>query len=240
MPGLLRMWMFESFSALGDAASWAVPLVFSFLGGVFSILFQPILSIFNNRLALSARAWERIQDKRIDAFETLLDLAKFLSTTTSTGNHQDGWVETQPKFLSSMEDAKEGLDYVFRTCATLDDWIDQPTRQHLRYITDYFQNVSVTLAQIDEGKLLEFSLTIKPDIIDIATHTRMSAHKFYQSINKKCFSYHGNGKYPLRVTTRKLEKTKLIAWMIKHDLLAKNGMEMPQFNCDHAKPAQKQ
>lgn len=90
--------MFESFSALGDAASWAVPLVFSFLGGVLSILFQPILSIFNNRLALSARAWERIQDKRIDAFETLLDLAKFLSITTSTGKHQDGWVETKPKF----------------------------------------------------------------------------------------------------------------------------------------------
>lgn len=139
-----------------------------------------------------------------------------------------------------MEDAKEGLDYVHRTCATLDDWIDQPTRQHLRYITDYFQNVSVTLAQIDEDQLPEFAVTIKPDIIDIATHTRMSAHKFYQSINKKRFSYRGNGKYPLRVTTRKLRKTKLVAWMIKHDLLVKNGMELPQVNYDHAKQAPKQ
>jgi len=56
--------MFEVLQNLPSNAQWLLPLVFSFLGGLVSLIFQPIIARLNKRLELSGRAWERVQDRR--------------------------------------------------------------------------------------------------------------------------------------------------------------------------------
>lgn len=221
--------MFELAERLGANANWVIPLFFSFLGGLASLLFQPIMARINQRLALSAKAWERIQSHRIDAYEALLALGRTMRQTQSTGRHDDGFVETLTPHLISDENFDDWLRHFHETVVICEDWVDTKTSQHIKFLADYMKNLEAAYILTPENQREELAKELKQDFIDLSTETASIAHKFFRRIDKRNLTIKGNGKYPLDMTVRKLNGTKLFGWLIRHDQLAKPGNDIPSW-----------
>ena len=214
--------MFEGFRELPPNAQLLLPLAFSFLGGLFSLIFQPFIARFNKRLELSGRAWERVQDRRLDAYEALLAFAKNLKVTATTGNHKNGHIETKSVHLESKATFETLMDTFINCEAIWTDWVDQRTSQHTKYLVDYFQNLRIVVSNIDDGELEELSVRLKCDFVDLSSETIVIAHKFFSKIDRRLLKPKGNGKYRLEKTRRLLLRTELGKFMIENDLLLKD------------------
>jgi len=214
--------MFEVLKSLPTNAQLLLPLVFSFFGGLISLLFQPIIARLNKRLELTGRAWERVQDRRLDAYEALLALAKNLKITSTTGRHENGFLETKTVHLDNKESFENVMSLFIELESIWIDWVDDRTSQHTKYLADYFQNLRIVVDQIDETDMDEIAVLLKPDFVDLASQTTRIAHDFFSKIDKRRLKIRGNGKYRLKKTIRLLSRTELSKFMVEKDLLLKD------------------
>jgi hypothetical protein len=214
--------MFEVLEKLPTNVQWLLPLVFSFIGGLVSLIFQPMISSLNKRLELSGRAWERVQDRRLDAYEALLTLSKHLKMTFTTGKHDGGLLETKTVHLETKEAFEHWMAHFIELESVWTDWVDEPTGQHAKYLVDYFQNMKIAIDQIDDNELDELAVRVKQDFVDFSVKTVRIAHDFFSRIDKRRFRIKGNGKYTRQKTHSLLAKTELIKFMIERDLLLKD------------------
>ncbi|MEL6510078.1 MAG: hypothetical protein AAFQ32_09825 [Pseudomonadota bacterium] len=210
-----------------NASVW-LPLIFSCVGGLTSLLLRPAFARFDQRLALSGRAWERIQDHRLEAYEALLQVADSLQTTVPTGQHDSGLVETKPICLRSIDDFVLWYDQVLQQINSTHNWVDRQTSQKLLFLRDYLQNLKIAVAQTDAKDLEKFAVYTKADQIDLSIEIREAAQSFFRKIDKRDLSYRGNGKYSFAITQKRLGETKLVEWMEKNDLLWKEDQPTPE------------
>jgi len=206
---------------------WIFGFLASVIGGISALIFQPIILKFNRRVDLSARVWEKIQDKRFRSYETVLSVAKELRQTMATGRHEDGHIETFPSILKTKESFFAWHNTFSEKQIIWEDWVDQPTSEELRYIIDYMYNLRITINASTEEQLSELRLTVKEDILNISLNLSKVAHRFFSKIDRKRLGYGENGKLSLRVTNKRLSKTNLNLWMNDHNLMPKEGGLVP-------------
>lgn len=175
---------------------WAFSFLASIVGGVSALLFQPIISKFNKRIDLSARVWERIQDKRFLSYEAILSIAKELRQTMPTRRHENGYIETFSSIMETRETFFSWHAEFSEKQIIWEDWVDQPTSQELRYLIDYMFNLKIAVAASTGEQLSELRLLVKDDILLISQDLSKAAHNFFSRIDKKDLAITGMASCP--------------------------------------------
>tara|TARA_R100001369_G_C3277915_1_gene161405 strand:- start:201 stop:860 length:660 start_codon:yes stop_codon:yes gene_type:complete len=212
--------MFEWLKEANSPYFWLLPFISAFIGGISSLIFAPVLARINQQVSLSSRAWGRIQDRRIDAYEAILEVGNSLKETRPTGKYNDGHVETFWIHMETPEAFLAWREWFNEKHLVWENWVDLPTSQHMKYLVDYLENLRNAIIQTPEDKLHLLAVTVKDDLITLASETIGVAHSYFENIDKKNFKLRGNGKYPIKKTVRKLKKTKLMPWLVKNGQLA--------------------
>lgn len=220
--------MFEWLKEADSPYFWALPFISAFIGGISSLVFAPLLARINQRISLSSRAWERIQDRRIDAYEALLEVGNSLKETKPTGKTESGNVETFWLYMETAEELIAWREWFSQKNYAWENWIDLPTSQHMKYLVDYLENLLMAVLQTPEGDLTELAVRVKPDLILLASETISVAHRYFENIDKKNFKLRGNGKYRKSKTIAKLKKTNLIHWQVERGQLAYDWKPRPE------------
>lgn len=219
--------MFELLQEANSPYFWLLPFISAFIGGISSLVFAPMLARINQRVTLSSRAWGRIQDRRIDAYEALLEVGNSLKETRPTGKYNDGHVETFWLHMETPADFLAWREWFDEKHHIWENWIDLPTSQHMKYLVDYLENLRSAMLKTPEHELPLLAANVKDDLIGLASETISVAHNYFEYIDKKNFKLRGNGKYPLRKTRKKLSQTKLMPWLLEKDQLAYNDKPRP-------------
>jgi hypothetical protein len=220
--------MFDWMKEADSPYFWLLPFISAFVGGTASLIFAPLIGRINQKITLSARAWERIQDRRIDAYEAILEVGDSLKMTKPTGKYQDGHLESSWLYMESPEAYLAWREWFGDKNRIWENWIDLPTSRHMKYLVDYFENLRSAVLLTPEDKLADLAVQVKPDLISLSAETISVAHKYFEKIDRKNFQLPGNGKYPLKVTETKLRATNLTPWLIENGQLAYDHKPRPQ------------
>jgi hypothetical protein len=220
--------MFEWVGEANSPYFWLLPFISAFVGGVTSLIFAPLLARINQKISLSSRAWTRIQDRRIDAYEAMLEVGNSLKKTRATGKYDDGHVETFWLHMESQDEFLAWREWFDSKQYFWENWIDPPTSKHMKYLVDYLENLRAAVLHTPDDKLMSLAVQVKPDLIELASETISVAHSYFEKIDRKNFRLSGNGKYPINKTKAKLEKTKLAPWLIENGQLAYNDKPRPR------------
>ena len=210
---------------LGDILG--APLTQSFVGGLTAMITASFMARVSERVRLGGRAWERVQDRRFDAYEHLIHVSRSLRMTHPTGRHEEGFVETVCSVVSSEEALVSWVNDLSLIVGEIDPWIDQRVSKHIRYLTDYFTNYRIAFFKTEAELRSELAVRTKDEIVALGAETSQIAHDFFQRIDSRKFGFKGNGKYALSETEARLAKTELVAWKIEKGQMMKSGEELP-------------
>lgn len=192
-----------------ESLKYIVPAVAGLIGVIIGSIFTLLVKRKETRL----RIIEKVFDKRLQAHEDILSLAKQLRTTVSTHTASDGLnVDSYPGLLHDKEYFNQFKGNFFVVVNSNSHWISIELFRQLNYIQDYLENVSQTLLQIDESNYPQVGVVIKPDFIDIAAELEAETLKFFEKdlYNVNLKTTKGHHKWSKEYTLSRLNNTELL------------------------------
>lgn len=192
-----------------------IVILSSLIGVVGVLLGVGLTSIINWKLKSKEarlRVLEKVFDKRLQAHEEVLEIARLLRTTVSTRSiDREANVITYPGIISNREvfDSFQGRFYQLVNFNA--HWLDINLFRELNFVQDYIANVDIHLKDTQDAKFPDVALLIKQDFIDLAASLETETIKFFDKdihkikINTKK-QYH---KFKKPQTIKRLQSTNL-------------------------------
>lgn len=192
-----------------------IVLISSFIGMAGVLLGVSLTSFVNWKLKTKEarlRILEKVYEKRLQAYEDILNISRLLRTTISTKTIDgDGNVITFSGLVSSREmfDQFQGRFYELVNFNT--HWLDIELFRELNFIQDYLGNVDILLKNTADENFPKVAIVLKQDFINLAADLEVEALKFFekdiQKIKVKASREHH--KYKKTETQKRLLNTEL-------------------------------
>ena len=195
-----------------------IPTIFSLIGVIIGAILAHASNWILKTRETKLLVTKTLIDKRIEAYEKIIAIAKVLRITVSTYEKDyDSNLITYPRCLED----NESFELLFKTASTaINDsshWLDTQTTRELGLVQDYLATLSIYVRNINQSNNADFVLKdlgiiIKQDFIDLSSSLEKVIFKSYPQnlINLKTnysFDWH---KYQKDETHRRLSKLKLI------------------------------
>ena len=202
------------------------------IGGV--LLGVGLTSIINWKLKSKEarlRILEKVFDRRLQAHEEVLEIARLLRTTVSTKSiDKEANVITYPGVISNREvfDNFRGRFYQLVNFNT--HWLDIDLFRELNFVQDYIGNVDIHLKDTQDTKFPDVALLIKQDFIDLAASLEAETIKFFdKDIHKiKINTKKQHHKFEKSQTIKRLQSTDLFKkWEEIKKITEHNTMQPP-------------
>lgn len=187
------------------------------LGTLFGVVVSQILEIIRQNLGFRKQQKGKIIDRRIDAHESALNLADTMMTVVMP--------ETAEYFSDKLERPVRGVAVLnnksifenwwaetYYSCYKKHVWLSPKCLKELNFIQDYIVNLSIIMSNLDEKKVEELSVLVRPDFIEMSGRLRGGAITYLSqgAIKFKLKDLNGLHKYDRAVSEKRLNETQLI------------------------------
>ena len=151
-------------------------------------------------------------EKRIEAHEKILELAKAMRATISTDRvNVEGMQITYPIIFSSKEQYQNWRSSYFLITNQYSHWLGIEVTRELFFIQDYITNLDKRLEKAPDINYMQIGIILRNDFIDMATIIEKSVIKFFGKgwRNLKVEQPKGGHKYAKKITTKRLHELNL-------------------------------
>jgi hypothetical protein len=187
------------------------------LFGVFGILIGSIITaIFNFKLKkkeVQLRLAEKIFDRRISAYEDLLEIIKLLQSTISIDKiDENSNLLTYPGILENKETFEGLLGVFWNKLIRNSHWLNINLLREMNFVQDYLYSLKNILIEKNETLYPKIGLIIKPDFIELADNLEKLVMIFFEK-EMYCLDFKSNieyHKYKIKETNRRLSETQLM------------------------------
>ncbi len=187
------------------------------VGTLFGVVVSQILEIFRQNLGFKKQQKAKIIDRRIDAHESALDLADTMMTVVMPENteHYSSKVERPVRGVAVVNNKiifEKWWGETFHSCYKKHVWLSTKCLKELNFIQDYTVNLSIIMSKLDENKVEELSVSVRPDFIEMSGRLRDGAIKYLSegAVRFKLKDLNGWHKYDRVVSEKRLNETALI------------------------------
>jgi len=184
--------------------------IFALLG----VLSGAILTFFGTwtlqNQEAKTRLLEKILDRRIQAHENMIELAKLFRGVTILGFVEtDGDLARTPIVMASKESFDEFLSKFYRTGMENSTWLSTEVVREYNFVQDYLINLYEFVQNVDSENFSEVGRLIRQDFIEFSGNLEKKSFNFFTGDLTKfklndLSQWH---KYPLKTTNKRLEQT---------------------------------
>ncbi|WP_314057965.1 hypothetical protein [Empedobacter brevis] len=154
--------------------------ILSFVGVIIGAFLAFISSSFLKRKETRLKISEKILDKKIEAHEDVLKLAKLLRSTLTDNNFTtEMGLITYPIILANKENYLDWKTNLFSKVNNNSHWLSLSVHKELFFIQDYFINLDKTLENIPDENLKNVAIILKNDLIDLSTKLEKSIIEYF-------------------------------------------------------------
>ncbi|PNW24942.1 hypothetical protein [Formosa algae] len=182
-----------------------IGLIGLIIGSILTFLFSSNLKSKETKLKIS----EKLIDKRIDAHEQVLKLAKLMrSSHTENQFNSEKELITYPLIFLTEDNYRDWRANYFLVTNEYSHWLSIPVLNELFYIQDYIVNLDKTLENVHEENFKPIGIILKMDFIEMSTNLEKQVIKYFEkgwsnlSIKKK-----GNYKLPKQESLKRLKES---------------------------------
>lgn len=178
----------------------------SFVGVIIAAFLAFFSSSFLKKKETKLKISEKILDKKFEAHENVLELAKILRSTFSNNifNAEMDLI-VYPSILSSKENYLEWKKDLFIKSNTNSHWLSTGVHKELSFMQEYFLSLDKTLENIPDENLMKVSLILKNDFDDLSKNLEKQIVIYFETGWKdlKTISRNENAKYAINVSERR-------------------------------------
>ena len=181
----------------------------SFIGVIIAAFLAFFSSSFLKKKETRLKISEKILDKKIEAHENVLQLAKYLRSTISENKFTvDLELITFPIILATKENYLEWKKDLFIKTNNNSHWLSNDVLKETYFIQDYFINLDNTLENVPDENISNIGIILKNDFIDLSNNLERSILKYFENGWKdlKTISKSDNHKLPKNQTLERLKK----------------------------------
>lgn len=182
-----------------------IGLIGLILGSILTFLFSSNLKSKETKLKIS----EKLIDKRIDAHEQVLKLAKLMrSSHTENQFNSEKELITYPLIFLTEDNYRDWRANYFLVTNEYSHWLSISVLNELFYIQDYIINLDKTLENVHEENFKPIGIILKMDFIEMSTNLEKQVIKYFEkgwenlSIKKK-----GIHKLPKQESLKRLKES---------------------------------
>lgn len=182
-----------------------IGLIGLIIGSILTFFFTSNIKNKETKLKIS----EKLIDKRIDAHEQVLKLAKLMrSSHTENQFNSEKELITYPLIFLTQDNYRDWRANYFLITNEYSHWLTIPVLNELFYIQDYIINLDKTLENVHEENFKAIGIILKMDFIEMSTSLEKQVVKYFEkgwinlSIKKK-----GNYKLPKNESLKRLKES---------------------------------
>lgn len=159
------------------------------------------------------RIIEKVFNKRLKAYENVLEIVRLMRTTfpTSEIDEQHNLI-TYPSIMGSRESLNDFKSTFVSIVNQNSHWFDTDLTRELYFIQDYLSTLDIFIQEKSDYAIASIGVLIKQDFIDLAASVESKVLRFfdqdiYTVTTKFKRDWH---KYPENITEKRLKVTLLI------------------------------
>lgn len=198
------------------------------IGTFLSFMTAWILKSRETRLKISGQLIE----KRIDAHEQILSLAKTMRATVSLNklNSENEYI-TYPIIFYNKANFQDWRRNFFLITNQYSHWLDLEVTRELFYIQDYITNLDKRIEKTPENNYLSIGIILRNDFLHMATCLEKTVINYFdkgwRSLRFK--KEKGSSKYPKKLSLKKLDNSNLFKRHLEiHKYLNKEVKTIPR------------
>lgn len=180
-----------------------IALIGVFVGTLLTFITSWILKSQETRLKISGQLIE----KRIEAHEKILELAKQMRATFSTDkiNSEREYI-TYPFIFSNEESYLKWRTDFLLISNHYSHWLDSEVTKELYFIQDYVNNLDKRLRMAPSCNYISIGIILKNDFVELAAGIEKTVIRFLGNGWKdlKIKEFKGNHKFPQKITLKRL------------------------------------
>lgn len=197
------------------------------IGTLLTFVTSWVLKSRETRLKISGQLIE----KRIEAHELILGLAKSMRATISTDklNSEREYI-TYPIIFSTEEDYLKWRTDFLLISNQYSHWLGSEVTKELYFIQDYVGNLDKRLNKAPKENYIAIGIILKNDFVEMAANIEKSVIRFLGKgwRNLKIKELKGNHKYPKKLTLKRLNDLNLYKRHLEiHKYLEKEIVTIP-------------
>jgi hypothetical protein len=199
-----------------------------FIGTILTFTTSWVLKKRETKLKISSQLIE----KRIDAHEKILALAKTMRATSSIDkvNVENVYI-TYPIIFHKKENFQDWRSSFFLTTNEYSHWLGIKVTRELYFIQDYVVNLDKRLEKAPPENYLQIGIILRNDFIEMAANIEKAVISYFESgwKNLKIENNNENHKFPKKVSLKRLENMNLYKRHLEiHKYLQKEEKSIPR------------
>jgi hypothetical protein len=186
--------------------------VLSFVGVIIAAFLAFFSSSFLKKKETLLKISEKILDKKLEAHENVLQLAKYLRSTISDNKFSvERELITFPIILANKENYLEWKKDLFIKSNSNSHWLSNDVIKEIYFIQDYFVNLDKTLENIPDENIEKIGIILKNDFINLSNNLEKTIIKYFEKGWKDLKTISNNEKYklPKNISLERLENYNL-------------------------------
>jgi len=180
----------------------------SFAGVIIAAFLAFFFSSFLKKKETRLKISEKILDKKIEAHENVLQLAKYLRSTISENQLTvDLELITFPIILANRENYLDWKKDLFIKSNNNSHWLSNNVLKELYFIQDYFVNLDNTFENVPDENIKNIGIILKNDFVSLSNNLEKSILKYFEKgwEDLKTIDIGDNHKFPKEESLRKLK-----------------------------------
>ncbi|OXB06261.1 hypothetical protein [Flavobacterium pectinovorum] len=179
----------------------------SFIGVIIGAFLAFFSSSFLKKKETRLKISEKILDKKLEAHENVLQLAKYLRSTISENKFTVEFEPiTFPIILANRENYLDWKKDLFIKANNNSHWLSNDVLKEIYFIQDYFANLDQTLDNVPDENIQSIGIILKNDFINLSNNLEKSILKYFENGWKdlKTISKNDNYKLSKKVSIERL------------------------------------
>ena len=186
--------------------------VLSFIGVIIAAFLAFFSSSFLKKKETLLKISEKILDKKLEAHENVLLLAKYLRSTISNNEFTvEKELISYPIILATREHYLEWKKDLFIKSNSNSHWLSNDVIKELYFIQDYFVNLDQTLENVHDENIKNVGIILKSDFVNLSNNLEKSIIKYFENGWKdlKTISNNKEYKFSKKISLERIEKYNL-------------------------------
>lgn len=172
--------------------------ILSFVGVIIAAFLAFFSSSFLKKKETLLKISEKILDKKLEAHENVLQLAKYLRSTISDNKFTlERELITYPIILANKENYLDWKKDLFIKSNSNSHWLSNDVIKEIYFIQDYFVNLDKTLENIPDENIEKIGIILKNDFVNLSNNLEKSILKYFEKGWKDLKTVSINEKYKL-------------------------------------------
>lgn len=154
--------------------------IFALTGAIVGALFTGVMNYVLKTKEVKLRIIEKIIDKKIDAYESLINIVGLIRTMVLLGGEDErGELRRCPLIMNGKKNMADFLEQLTMVRNNSERWLSSSVNREVSFFLDYFVNLNEPSRHATDESLQTAGVLIRKDFIDISMRIENCAHEFF-------------------------------------------------------------